>query len=267
VSVAVRTSVGRVGFGGGRFDLVYERNLRVYRRTWQIIFSGFFEPVFYLLSIGLGIGALVGEVTVDGVAVPYKEFVAPALLATSAMNGAVYESTMNVFFKLKFGKIYDAMLATPLQVGDVAFGELSWCLTRGGLYAAGFLVVVTALGLVGSWWALLALPAAVLIGYAFAGVGMASTTFMKSWTDFDAVQMVVVPLFLFSATFYPLSTYPEGVQTIVRCTPLYQGVDLLRALLLGNVGIDALGHVAYLAAMGTAGMIVVRRRFARLLLA
>ena len=90
---------------------------------------------------------------------------------------------------------------------------------------------------------------------------------MKSWTDFDAVQMVVVPLFLFSATFYPLSTYPEGVQTIVRCTPLYQGVDLLRALLLGNVGIDALAHVAYLAAMGTAGMIVVRRRFARLLLA
>ena len=267
MTAATETTVGRVGFGGRRSGRVYERNLRVYRRTWQIIFSGFFEPVFYLLSIGLGIGALVGDVTVDGVSVPYREFVAPALLATSAMNGAVYESTMNVFFKLRFGKIYDAMLATPLQVGDVALGEIGWCLTRCGLYSAGFLVIVTILGLVGSWWTVLALPGAVLIGFAFAAVGMAATTFMKSWTDFDIVQVFVVPLFLFSATFYPLSTYPEGFQWIVRCTPLYQGVDLLRALLLGTVGIDALGHVAYLAAMGLAGMVVVRRRLATLLLA
>jgi lipooligosaccharide transport system permease protein len=267
VTLATQTAVGRVGFGGRRSGRVYERNLRVYRRTWQIIFSGFFEPVFYLLSIGLGIGALVGDVTVDGVSVPYREFVAPALLATSAMNGAVYESTMNVFFKLRFAKIYDAMLATPLQVGDVALGEIGWCLTRCGLYSAGFLVIVTVLGLVGSWWAVLALPAAVLIGFAFAAVGMAATTFMKSWTDFDVVQVVVVPLFLFSATFYPLSTYSDGVQWIVRCTPLYQGVDLLRALLLGTVGLDALGHVAYLAVMGLAGMVVVRRRLAKLLLA
>jgi lipooligosaccharide transport system permease protein len=260
-------SIGRVGFGGRRLGAVYERNLRVYRRAWQIIFSGFFEPLFYLLSIGLGIGALVGKVSVAGTEVPYREFVAPALLATSAMNGAVYESTMNIFFKLKFAKIYDAMLATPLQVGDIALGELGWCLTRGALYAGGFLVVVTGFGLVHSWWALMALPASVLIGFAFAAVGMASTTFMRSWADFDMVQAVIMPLFLFSATFFPLSTYPDGLQWVVRCTPLYQGVDLLRALLLGNVGIDALGHVAYLTAMGATGLFVVRRRLAKLLLA
>jgi lipooligosaccharide transport system permease protein len=265
--IATQTAVGKVGFGGRQSGRVYERNLRVYRRTWQIIFSGFFEPVFYLLSIGLGIGALVGTVVVDGVDVPYREFVAPALLATSAMNGAVYESTMNIFFKLRFAKIYDAMLATPLQVGDVALGELAWCLTRCALYAVGFLVVVTVLGLVGSWWALLALPAAVLIGFAFAAVGMAATTYMKSWTDFDVIQMFVVPMFLFSATFFPLSTYPDGLQWVVRCTPLYQGVDLLRSLLLGTVGLDALAHVVYLTTMGVAGLLVVRRRLALLLLA
>jgi lipooligosaccharide transport system permease protein len=96
---------------------------------------------------------------------------------------------------------------------------------------------------------------------------MASTTFMRSWADFDMVQAVTMPMFLFSATFYPLSTYPDGLQWVVRCTPLYQGVDLLRALLLGNVGVDALGHVAYLTAMGAAGLVVVRRRLAKLLLA
>lgn len=250
--------------GPGRH--VFHRNVVFYRHSWSVIVSGFFEPVFYLAAIGLGVGELVGEVPMAGMHVSYRDFVAPALLASSAMNGAIYESTMNIFHKLRYARCYDAMLATPLRVGDVAAGEVAWCVARCGIYSSGFLAVMLAVGLVPSWWAVLALPAAVLIGFAFAAVGMASTTFMKAWSDFDVVILVQMLLFLFSATFYPLSTYPEALQWVVRLTPLYQGVDLLRGLVLGTVGAGDLWHVVYLLAMGLAGMIVVRRRMATLLL-
>jgi lipooligosaccharide transport system permease protein len=244
-----------------------ERNLRTLRHAWLTVLSGFFEPVFYLFSLGVGLGALVGEVTTDsGRAVPYAVFVAPALLAQSAMNGAVFDSTINVFFKLKYARTYDAVLATPLGPRDVAVGEIAWALLRGQVYAAAFLVVALLAGLVPSWWALLALPAAGLIGFAFAAVGMAATTWMRSWTDFDLVNLAVVPLFLFSATFYPLSTYPQALQWLVAATPLYHGVALQRALLLGEVGPSLLGHVAYLAVMGALGLAVAARRLERRLL-
>jgi lipooligosaccharide transport system permease protein len=250
--------------GPGRH--VLHRNLVVYRHSWSIIVSGFFEPVFYLVAMGLGVGELVGDVAFGGVAVPYREFVAPALLASSAMNGALYESTMNIFHKLRYARTYHAILATPLGVGDVAAGEVAWCVSRCAIYSAGFLGVMLAMGLVPSAWAVLALPAAVLIGFAFSAVGMAGTTWMRSWADGDVVTLAQTVLFLFSATFYPLSTYPEVLQWVVRVTPLYQGVDLMRALVLGTVSVGDLGHVAYLLAMGMAGMFVVRRRMATLLL-
>ncbi len=254
--------------GGRRALLLVERSLMVYRHTWIIIVSGFFEPLFYLLSIGVGIGALVGDVTgAGGRVVPYTTWVAPGLLASAAMNGAVYESTMNIFFKLKYAKTYDAVLATPLGVGDVAVGEITWALMRGAAYAVVFLAVMLAMGLVESWWAVFVVPGALLIGFAFASVGMAFTSFMRSWNDFDMVQLAVLPLFLFSATFYPLSVYPGALQVVVRLTPLYHGVALLRGLSLGDVGPDLLVHVAYLAAMGLAGLAVTSRRLARLLLA
>ncbi|MCL4292433.1 MAG: ABC transporter permease [Acidimicrobiia bacterium] len=254
--------------GGRRAALLVERNLMVYRRTWIIIVSGFFEPLFYLLSIGVGIGALVGDVTgAGGRVVSYTTWVAPGLLASAAMNGAVYESTMNIFFKLKYAKTYDAVLSTPMGVGDVAVGEITWALMRGAAYAVAFLVVMLAMGLVESWWAVLVVPGALLIGFAFAAVGMACTSFMRSWNDFDMVQLAVLPLFLFSATFYPLSVYPSGLQVLVRVTPLYHGVALLRGLSLGDVGPGLLVNVAYLAVMGTVGLAVTSRRLARLLLA
>ncbi len=252
--------------GGRRAGRLIERNAMVYRHTWVIVFSGFFEPVFYLFSVRLGLGDLVGGVDVGGRVVAYSAFAAPALLASSAMNGAVYESTMNIFFKLRYARTYDGILATPMAPADVALGEIAWCLLRGALYAAGFLVVMVAMGLVESAWGVLLLPGAVLIGFAFAAVGMACTSFMRSWQDFEMVQLVVLPLFLFSTTFYPLATYPAGLQWVVRATPLYQGVDLLRSLALGTVGWDAAGHVAYLATMGLAGLAVTSRRLERLLL-
>lgn len=254
-------------FGSRRAALLVERNIYVYRRTWLVIFSGFFEPLFYLLSIGLGIGGLIGTIPgPGGRPIPYELFVAPALLATSAMNGAIYDSTFNVFFKLNYEKTYDAVLATPLGVGDVALGEIAWALIRGTLYAIGFLVVMLVLGLVVSPWMILAIPAAVLIGWAFAAVGMAATTFMRTWQDFDLLQLVLLPLFLFSATFYPISVYPEPIQVFVQLTPLYHGVDLLRSLATGTVGLGSLVHVAYLLVMGLIGLAIVSRRLDKLLL-
>ncbi len=256
-----------MGFGSRRAALLVERNIYVYRRTWMFIFSGFFEPLFYLLSIGLGIGGLIGSIPgPDGRPIPYELFVAPALLATSAMNGAIYDSTFNVFFKLNYQKTYDAVLATPLGVGDVALGEIAWALIRGTLYAIGFLAVMLVLGLVRSPWMILAIPAAILIGWAFAAVGMAATTFMRTWQDFDLLQLVLLPLFLFSATFYPISVYPEPIRIFVQLTPLYHGVDLLRSLATGTVGLSSLVHVAYLLVLGIIGLAIVSRRLDKLLL-
>jgi lipooligosaccharide transport system permease protein len=239
----------------------------VYRRTWMVIFSGFFEPLFYLLGIGFGIGTLVGTVTgPGGTAVPYTLFVAPALMASSAMNGAIYDSTFNVFFKLRYAKTYDAVVATPVGIADVALGEVTWALIRGSMYATGFIIVMAILGLVASPWALLALPAAVLIGFAFAAVGVAVTTFVRTWRDFDLIQVVLLPLFLFSATFYPIWVYPGALQAVVQLTPLYHGVSLLRGLTTGVIGPWMALDAGYLLLMGLAGLAVAGRRLERVLL-
>ena len=205
----------------GRAAHLVERNAIMYRRGWFVIVSGFIEPLLYLLAIGFGVGALVGStVTVNGHPLRYAVFVAPALMASSAMNGAIYETAFNFFYKLKYVKLYDAVLATPLGVADIALGEIAWALIRGTLYALGFIVVMAALGLAISPWALLALPAAMLIGFSFAAVGTAASTFVRTWQDFDLVLTVLIPLFLFSATFYPITVYPGPLQVVVQLTPL-----------------------------------------------
>ena len=257
----------RPGLGGRGSVHLLERHARVYRHAWTVLISGFFEPIFYLLSIGVGIGHLVGTVTgPGGQPVDFTSFVAPALLATSAMNGAVMDSTFNVFFRLKYAKLYDSALATPMRADEIALGEVGWALIRGGIYAVAFMVVMLAMGLVHSAWAVLDVPCALLIGFAFAGAGMAATTYMRSWQHFEFVMLVTLPMFLFSTTFYPLSVYPRAVQVIVECTPLYQGVVLLRGLTLGAVGPGLGWSVAYLAVMGAAGLAVAGRRISSLLL-
>jgi lipooligosaccharide transport system permease protein len=253
--------------GSRRSFRLVERNIYVYRHTWLIILSGFFEPLFYLLGIGFGLGALIGTVPgPGGEPIPYQLFVAPALLASSSMNGAISEATFNFFFKLNYNKTFASILSTPLSPGDVAVGELLWALIRGGLYAIGFMVVMAVLGLIVSPWVVLAVPAALLIGFAFGAVGMAATSYMKTWQDFDLIQLVILPLFLFSATFFPIETYPEALQLVVRLTPLYQGVDLIRSLTVGEIGPVLLVHVAYLTIMGIVGLVIVSRRLDRLLL-
>lgn len=253
--------------GAGLARMLVERNVRAFRHLWVALVTGFAEPVFYLFSIGIGIGGLVQTVTTDnGAEVPYAAFVAPALLAASAMNGAVADATFNVFWKLKYAKTYDAILATPLGPRDIAVGEIAWSLVRGAVYAALFLVVAALAGAVTSWWALLALPAAVLIGFAFAAVGMFATTFMRSWVDFDYVTLAIQPMFLFSATFFPLATYPPALQWVVQATPLYHGVALERALMLGQVDAGVWVHVTYLVGLGLVGVVAASARLEKLLL-
>lgn len=250
---------------GGRGGLLFERNLLSYRRMWTIIVSGFFEPLFFLLSLGYGLGGYVGDVVIDGVPMDYAVFVAPGLLAASAMNGAFYDAT-NIFWKLRYQKLYDSILSTPLGPKDVAAGETVWALFRGLIYAVGFFVVILALGLVQSWWALLALPATVFVGFAFAGAGIAAVTWMRSWQDFDILNLAILPMFLFSATFFPLSTYPDWLEVVIKATPLYHGVELLRAVTTGTVGPEQLVNVAYLAALGLVGTWIASRRVEKLLL-
>ncbi len=251
---------GRVG--GSRAHKVLERNVIVYRRNWTIIVSGFFEPIFYLLGIGFGLGTLVGDVG----DIPYAAFVAPGLMATAAMNGALFESTFNLFFKLKYAKTFDAILSTPLGPSDIAIGEVSWALTRGLLYAIAFLLVMLLLGLVLSPLGVLMVPGALLIGLAAAAVGMAATTYMRSWKDFDVVTVVTMPMFLFSGTFYPISVYPDWLEAIVEVTPLYRGVHMMRAFSTGYVDEMVLVDIAYLAIVGLVGVSVTARRLRGLLL-
>ena len=243
-----------------------ERNVLAYRRIWYVFLSGFLEPLFFLLSIGIGVGHLVGGVRIGGHVVDYRTFVAPGLLATTAMNGALLDTTFNFFAKYKYAHTYDGVIATPLEPRDIAIGEITWALIRGTLYSFGFIAVMVALGLVVSPWALLALPAAMLIGFTFSAVGTAASTFVRTWQDFDLVLTVLIPLFLFSATFYPISLYPGPLQVVVQLTPLYHGVDLLRSLTTGMIGPSLLIDVAYLVILGAAALALAATRLQRLLL-
>lgn len=245
---------------------VVERNMRAYRRIWWQLATGVVEPVLFLLSIGIGVGELVGDLPgPTGRPIPYDQFVAPGMLAMAAMNGAIFDTTYNFFVKLKYARTYDAMLATPLSTRDVALGEVLWSLGRGALYAACFLLAMVAFDVVGSWWGLLAVPVAVLIGFAFAGAGLGCTTYMRSFIDFDYVALAITPLFLFSATFFPLDRYPRAIELVVQGTPLYQGVALSRAVLLGDVHPELVWHALYLVIMGWLGMQVAARRLSKLL--
>jgi len=243
-----------------------ERNVVAYRHGWVFLVSGALEPLFYLLSIGLGLGHLVGPIRVGRQTIPYATFVAPGLLASAAMNGAIFDATFGIFFKLKIAKTYDAVLASPLGVREVAVGELAWAMIRGTIYSAAFLAVMAALGFVSSWWAILCLPAAMTVSFAFGAVGMAGTCYMRSWQEFDLVSLTIVPFFLFSGIFYPLSVYPAWLHVLVEVTPLYQGVAMLRALDTGTVSASLALHASYLIGMGAIGLAVATRRLGRLLL-
>ncbi|MDT0203357.1 ABC transporter permease [Nocardioides sp. AE5] len=251
----------------GAVAMITYRNYTTYKRFWKLFLTGFLEPVFYLFSIGIGVGQLIEAFEFNGQQIPYADFVAPGMLAASAFNGALLDSTYNVFFKLKYDKLYDQMLATPLTTADVARGEILWGQLRGAAYAAAFLLVMVAMGMVHSWWAVLALPAALLIGFAFSAVCIGLTTYMTSFQDFDKITLVQLPMFLFSATFFPITAYGNAaVRWVVEATPLYRGVVLCRELTTGALSWASAVSVAYLVVMGLLGLLLVRRRLDKLLL-
>lgn len=243
-----------------------QRNLLVYKHIWLVVVAGFCEPIFFLLAVGVGLGGFVGNVAVGDVSLSYAAFVAPGLLAASAMNGAIIESTFSVFFKLRYNYTYNAVLATPMRVADIVLGETLWSQVRAGVYALGFLVLMFIAGFTSSPWALLAVPGALLVGFTFAAAGFAAVTFMRSWHDFDMIQLVILPLFLFSGTFYPLSVYPSFLQPIMQISPLYHGTELLRAFTLGRFDWTLVGHAGVLTAVGLVAFAITARRIGRTLL-
>ncbi|TYC98915.1 ABC transporter [Arthrobacter echini] len=232
-----------------------------------VLVSGFFEPVLYLLSMGIGLGALVGELDgPDGRPISYAAYIAPALLAVSAMNGAVYDSTWNVFFKMNFAKLYQGMLYTSLGPLDVAIGEIFLALLRGALYATGFTTVMALMGLLTTPVALLMIPVSVVIAFGFASFGMAITSFMKTFQQMEWVNFVMLPMFLFSATFYPLSVYPQGIQWFIQALPLWHGVELLRQISVASFGPATLIHLGYFVIMIAVGMLLTTLRLRKLFL-
>lgn len=242
-----------------------ERNALAWRHNWWVIASGAFEPLFYLLGLGFGMGALVGAIDVNGTEVPYKTFVAPGLMASAAMNGAVFDTTMNFWFKLKQQRTFDAILNTPMTLSDIVIGELGWSVARGAIYALAFLIAMAGLGLTSSWWVLLTLPAAILIAWMFGALGIYVTTYMRTWTDFDFIPLALMPLFLASTTFFTLETYPTWAQPIVQATPLYHGAALLRDLSFGAPGWNDLAHVVYMLVLSVICTVAASRRLGPML--
>jgi len=265
VTIALRIVPLEVLAQARRPQRMVERSVMFYRHAWMVLVSGFFEPLLYLLSVQVGFAALVGDIVVGGVTYDYARFVAPALLAASAMNGAIFDATGNVFEKLKHSKLYDTVLATPMTAADVAVGEILSAVGRAVMYSTAFIVTMWVLGLVGSAWIVLAIPVCALIGFAFAAVGMAYTTYMRSWSDLEYVNAVTLPLLLFSATFYPLSSY-GGWSWMVQFSPLYHGVAVVRGLNLGRFEWTMLAHLGVLGALALVGLGITSRRIDGLLL-
>ena len=241
-----------------------ERNFLIYRRSLTPLVSSIVEPVMYLLSIGFGVGVLVGSV--PGVDVRYAAFVAPAILATTAMNTTLNQTSFGVFSRIKTEQTYDAIVPTPVSVTDIALGEVVSAIIFGVLSSTAFVVVMGVLGLIESPGILLAIPGSVLIGFAFGAGGLAVTTFLRDFSDFQLVQLVMLPMYLFATTFYPLSTYPEWLRPLIEILPLYQSIELVREPALGSFGWHLLVPVVYLLVFGSIALRIAARRMARMLL-
>ena len=237
---------------------IWMRNFTVYRHTWKMnILPNFFEPVFYLLAMGIGLGLYVNK-TMGGM--EYLAWLAPGLLAAAAMNGAVFESTYNMFIKMNFSRVYEAYLTTPAELPDIAFGELLWAVTRSAIYGWCFLIVLVGFTLAGkpiltSWWALL-LPLLIpLIGAMFALIGQLFTSMIRAIDLYSYFYTLgITPLFLFSGTFFPLN---GTLLTIAMFTPLYHCVRISRDLAHGSVGLHDLGSLAYILALISVLMVIV----------
>jgi lipooligosaccharide transport system permease protein len=247
---------------------VFHRNWLVYKRLWhRSLAFGFLQPLLFLTAMGVGLGALISarqQASAFG-GVPYIDWLGPGLLAAMAMQTATFESTYPIMNKIMWGRNYEAMLSTPLEIRSIVRGELAWVGFRIGSLAAVFLVVLTVFGIPRTPLAVLAVPVAMLIGVAFSACLMAFTATQRNDVGFSAVfRFVVNPLFLFSGTFFPLSQLPPQLQVVAWATPLFHGVELIRGLILGQLNpLAAPFHLAYLLAMLVVGVLLADRYLTR----
>lgn len=248
-----------------RAAALIERNMMIYRRSITELAFNLVEPVMYLLTIGFGVGTLVGNV--PGVDVRYPAFVAPAILATTAMNTAFNQTSFGVFSRIEIDHTYDAIVPTPLSPTDIAIGEVASAVINGIVTSIGFLAAAALLGLAVSPGILLSIPAAAIVGFAFAAAGLAVTTYLRDFSDFQLIQLVMLPMYLFATTFYPLATYPGWLRPLIEILPLYQSIELIREPALGRFPVVTLVVAAlYLVAFAAVAMAIAVRRLGRLLL-
>ena len=220
---------------------IWQRNLLLYRRSWLMnILPNFFSPLLYLVSIGIGVGVYIGT-RISGL--EYVVFLAPALAANAAMNGGVFETTYNVFVKMRFSHLYDAVITTPLEPEDVAAGELAWGTTRAVLYGVTFGLVMVAFGFVKSWMVVFTPIEFILIGLVFGLIGLIFTALSPGIDYFSYFfTLFVTPLFLFSGTFFPVSNLPAALQWVAWFSPLFHGSEALRDLSLRGDIVSAGWH-------------------------
>jgi lipooligosaccharide transport system permease protein len=240
----------------------------VYRRTWRAsVVGSVIGPTLYLTAMGLGLGSIVDDRAdrVDLGGVKYLVFLAPGLLAANALTTAAVEGTWPVMSSIKWSRTYHAMLATPLRVADVFVGHLGYIVARVLFTSTLFTAVMAAFGAVDGWRVVLAIPAAGLLGAAIAAPIAAFAATRETDNSFAGLnRFVIVPMFLFSGTFFPISQLPMGLRVAAACTPLWHGVDLCRTLALGTATpARTLAHVAYLGGLAVLGSAVGLRTFRR----
>ncbi|HET7481372.1 MAG TPA: ABC transporter permease [Actinomycetota bacterium] len=248
-----------------RASRLFRRNLLAYKHYWIAFVSGFFEPFFYLVAVGFGVGQFIDRVPYGHTEITYAAFLAPGLLAASTLNGAVFDGFFSPFFKLNWMKTYEGIMTTPVGIPDIAIGEIMWALMRGSIYGLGFLVVMLLMGLIHSAWAVFAVPAVMLSATALSSGAMILTGIAREISSLEKVMtLIVFPLFLFSGTFFPVALYPDYLRPVVEATPLFHSATLLRDLTTGQVGVGTAWHAAYLVTMcvvaGTVAIRLIRRR-------
>jgi lipooligosaccharide transport system permease protein len=238
-----------------------------YRRVWRgSVVTSIVGPILYLTALGVGLGKLVNRG--PGVGVPYLDFVAPGILAATAMQLATFESSYPVMAAIRWTRQFHAMLATPLRPRDLLIGHQLYVAARLAIVSGIYLVILSAFGALHSPWAILAWPAAVLVGLAHSAPVSAFSAWLQREEGFNGLfRFVVMPMFLFSGTFFPVTRLPVVVREIAYATPLWNGVDLMRHLTLGTASLwPSLGHVAYLALWVGAGLTLAARNYRRRLI-
>jgi lipooligosaccharide transport system permease protein len=224
---------------------VWLRNARVFSKLWKgALWPQFLDPLFYLVALGFGLGTYVASVN----GIPYEDFIGPGLIASAAMWAASFETTYNVYLRMNETRLYDNILATPVEVQDLVAGDLAWSSSRAALYGTSFLIIVTAFGLVSSPWAIV-IPLFVFVGgLCFSVIGYTFTALIPKIDLYSYFfTLFITPMFLFSGIFFPFDQLPGWAEVVAWFTPLYHLVEITRGLATGPGALSILGNTAWLA--------------------